>query len=127
VLVVAIYVILICLSTLSLQVSAEKHKYINTDFKKVSAKMYDFKCDIKLKVGKETFRAHRDVLGDASDYFSAMFSHNMREKEQDVIELHEISPCGFTAMMEYFYHGHITIAPDNIEDVIEAARFFHIK
>lgn len=89
--------------------------------------MYDYNCDVKLKVGQETFRAHRDVLGEASDYFSAMFGLNMREKEQDVIEMLEISPRGFTAMMEYFYHGHVTVDPDNIEDVLEAARFFHIE
>jgi hypothetical protein len=36
-----------------------------------------------------------------------------------------LSVTGFSAMMDYFYHGHVTIDPDNIEDVIEAARFFH--
>ena len=107
--------------------SDDKHKYINSNYKKVSAKMYDYKCDVKLKVEKETFKAHRHVLADASDYFDAMFSHDMREKEQDVIELLEISPCGFTSMMEYFYHGHVTVSTENIEDIIEAARFFHIE
>ena len=89
--------------------------------------MYDYKCDVKLNVGKETFRAHRDVLSEASDYFSAMFSHNMREKDQDAIELLEISSAGFTAMLEYFYHGHITIVRSNIENIIEASRFFMIE
>ena len=89
--------------------------------------MYDYKCDIKLQVDRETFRAHKDVLTEASDYFSAMFGHNMLEKEQDAIEIHGISPRGFTAMMDYFYHGHVTIDNTNIDDVIEAARFFHIE
>lgn len=109
------------------QVSDEKFKYIHTAHEKVTAKMYDYKCDIKLKVGKQIFRGHRDVLGEASDYFCAMFGHNMREKEQDTIEIHEISPSGFTSMLEYFYHGHVTIDANNIEDVLEAARFFHIE
>lgn len=107
--------------------SEGKYKYSNTDFKKVSAKMYDFKCDVKLTIGNQTFRAHKEVLSDASDYFSAMFGHDMREKEQSSIEFHEISPQGFTCMLEYFYHGHITLDPDNIENVIEASRFFHIE
>ena len=89
--------------------------------------MYDYKCDVKLQIGKETFRAHRDVLAEASDYFDAMFSHDMREKEQQAIEFHEISPRGFTSMLEYFYHGHLTIDPDNIEDILEVARFFMIE
>ena len=79
------------------------------------------------QVEKQTFRAHRDVLSEASDYFSAMFGHDMREKEQGEIILHGISPRGFTMMMEYFYHGHVTVDSENIEDVTEAARFFHIE
>jgi len=114
-------------STELIKIGADKFKYINTGYEKVSAKMYDFKCDVRFKVEKETFRAHKYVLSEASDYFSAMFSHNMKEKEQDVIEMHEISPKGFTCMLEYFYHGHVTIEPLNIEDILEAARFFHIE
>ena len=100
---------------------------MNNNYKKVPFKMYDYRCDIKLNVEKETFRAHRDVLAEASDYFSAMFSHNMVEKEKDAIELKGISPRGFRAMMDYFYHGHVTVEPANVEDVLEAARFFHIE
>jgi len=106
-------------------VTDNKLKYMNKNFEKVNAKMYDYKCDIKLKVADQNYKAHRDVLSNASDYFAAMFSCDMKERDQDVIELKEISPKGFSAMMDYFYHGHVTIDPDNIEDVIEAARFFH--
>ena len=89
--------------------------------------MYDYQCNIKLKVEKETFRAHKDVLIEASDYFSAMFGHNMKEKDQDVIELMGISPRGFTIMMDYFYYGHVSIDSSCINDILEAARFFHIE
>ena len=107
-------------------ISNGKVKYINTNYKKTGHKMYDYKCDIKLKVDDENFKAHREVLSEASDYFSAMFSHDMKEKEQDVIELKEISPKGFSAILDYFYHGHVTIEPGNVEGVLEAARFFHV-
>ena len=85
--------------------------------------MYDYKCDIKLTVAGANFKAHRDVLAEASDYFSAMFSHDMLEKEQDVIQLHGISPGGFSIILDYFYHGHVTIDHDNIEDVLEVWSF----
>ncbi|XP_071171261.1 kelch-like protein 36 isoform X1 [Mytilus edulis] len=106
-------------------VTNNKLKYMNQNFEKVNAKMYDYKCDVKLKVGDQNYKAHRHVLSNASDYFAAMFSCDMKEKDQDVIELKEISPKGFSAMMDYFYHGYVTIDHDNVEDVIEAARFFH--
>ena len=89
--------------------------------------MYDINCDVKLKVGPVSFRAHKAVLSEASMYFEAMFCHNMKEKEQPVIELHDLSPRGFSEMMEYFYHGHVTIDRNNIADILEAARFFHIE
>lgn len=63
--------------------------------------MYDYNCDVKLVVGSETFKAHRDVLVNASDYFSAMFTHDMRERQDDVIRLQDVSPRGFAAMIEY--------------------------
>lgn len=78
-----------------------KLKYLNRAYHKVSSKMYDYNCDVKLVVGTETFKAHRDVLVNASDYFSAMFTHDMRERQDDVIRLQEVSPRGFAAMMEY--------------------------
>lgn len=89
--------------------------------------MYDYNCDIKLNVVDEVFRAHKDVLSKASDYFSVMFSVDMLEKGQDAIELHDISPQGFSSMLEYFYHGHVTLTADCASDVLEAARFFHIE
>ncbi|KAL8622083.1 hypothetical protein ACOMHN_056568 [Nucella lapillus] len=104
-----------------------KLKYMNPNFSKVQAKMYDYKCDIKLQVQGANFKAHRDVLGEASDYFAAMFSHHMQERDKDVVELHGISSAGFAIILDYFYHGHITIHPANIEDVLEASRFFHVE
>jgi len=82
-------------------VSELKLKYLNRAYCKVSSKMYDYNCDVKLVVGSETFKAHRDVLVNASDYFSAMFTHDMRERQDNVIRLQEVSPCGFAAMIEY--------------------------
>ncbi|CAL1526635.1 unnamed protein product [Lymnaea stagnalis] len=107
-------------------IAPHKLKYINPRHKKVHAIMYDYKCDIKLRVSNANFKAHREVLSQASDYFSAMFSHDMLEKERDVIELLEMSPNGFALILDYFYHGHVTIDQDSIEDVLEAARFFQV-
>ncbi|CAH1783276.1 unnamed protein product [Owenia fusiformis] len=114
-------------STQLIRVTEGKHKYFNTRFQRINAKMYDYNCDVQLKVEKQTFRAHRHVLSASSDYFAAMFSHDMKEKLQDDVELLEISSAGFAQMMEYFYHGFVMLNPDNIEDVIEASQFFQVN
>ena len=108
-------------------ISDHKLKYINNDYKKVNAKMYDYKCDVKLTVGKSNFKGHRKVLADASDYFAAMFSHEMKEKDEAIIDLKDISPEGFGAMLDYFYHGHVTVEAKIVPDILEAARFFHVE
>ena len=43
--------------------------------------------DVRLKVGEDEFAAHRIILAANSDYFHAMFSHGMKESNQEVIEL----------------------------------------
>lgn len=108
-------------------ISENKLKYINNNYEKVNAKMYDYKCDVKLTVGKSNFKAHKKVLADASDYFAAMFSHQMKEKDETLIELKDISPDGFSAMLDYFYHGHVTVEARIVPDILEAARFFHVE
>jgi len=75
------------------QITEVKIKFLNKSYKKTSCKMYDYNCDVKLIVGTETFKAHRSVLEQSSDYFSAMFAHDMLEKNNGVIELKEIR-CG---------------------------------
>ncbi|KAH3777680.1 kelch-like protein 15 isoform X2 [Dreissena polymorpha] len=108
-------------------ISESKLKYINNKYEKVNAKMYDYKSDVKLVVGKSNFKGHKKVLADASDYFAAMFSHEMKEKDETVIELKDISPDGFSAMLDYFYHGNVTVESKIVPDILEAARFFHVE
>ena len=102
-------------------------KYINTNYDKVSEDIQNSKSDVKLKVGEKTFTGHKKVLSDASDYFKAMFTHDMKEKDETEIELHQISAAGFGVVLDYFYNGHVTLEADVIPDVLEAGRFFHIE
>lgn len=88
--------------------------------------MFDCDVDVKLRAGSQVYQAHREVLSEASSYFAAMFSSNFREKDQDVIELYDLPPIGFDAMLEYFYRGYITISDENVGEVVEAARFFQV-
>ena len=50
--------------------------------------------DVRLKVHEDIFPAHRIVFAANSDYFHAMFTAEMKESNQEVIELKDkrISP-----------------------------------
>ena len=110
-----------------LELSENNIKYTNTNFLEVKVKYNDARgCDVDLKVDGKTFKGHKRVLKEGSEYFSAMFSHDMKDKKKKEIEIKEISATGFTAMLDYFYYGVVTIDPKVVSDILEAARFFHI-
>ena len=76
--------------------------------------------DVHLTVGEEVFTAHRTVLAASSDYFHAMFSHGMKESNQEVIELKDenISAAALKIVLDSIYSGDILVNDENVFDVI---------
>ena len=79
--------------------------------------------DVRLKVGEDEFAAHRIVLAANSDYFHAMFSHGMKESNQEVIELKDenISVAAMKIVMDSIYSGEINVNDENVFEVLTAA------
>ena len=79
--------------------------------------------DVRLKVGKDEFAAHRIVLAANSDYFHAMFAHGMKESNQEVIELKDenISAAAFKIVLDSMYSGEIHVNYENAVEVLIAA------
>ena len=79
--------------------------------------------DVHLKVGEEVFTAHRIVLAASSDYFHAMFSHGMKESNQEVIELKDenISAAALKIVLDSIYSGDILVNDENVFDILVVA------
>ena len=79
--------------------------------------------DVHLKVGEEVFTAHRIVLAASSDYFHAMFSHGMKESNQEVIEFKDenISAAALKIVLDSIYSGDLQVNDENIFEVLVAA------
>ena len=80
--------------------------------------------DVRLKVGEEVFSAHHIVLAASSDYFHAMFSHGMKEANQEVIELKDenISAAALKNVLDFIYSGRFSAVNDeNVFEVLVAA------
>ena len=79
--------------------------------------------DVRLKVGKDEFAAHRIVLAANSDYFHAMFAHGMKESNQEVIELKDENICAaaFKIVLDSMYSGEIHVNYENVVEVLIAA------
>ncbi|XP_064636754.1 kelch-like protein 9 isoform X2 [Lineus longissimus] len=84
-------------------------------------------CDITVIVEGEEFKTHRLVLAGVSDYFRAMFMHNMIEKNKDSIELQGLKLSGFKPLLEYSYSGRLLLTMDNISAILETASFLQIS
>jgi len=79
--------------------------------------------DVRLKVREDIFPAHRIVLAANSDYFHAMFTHGMKESNQEVIELKDesISPDALKIVMDSIYTGDLRVNEENVFEVLAAA------
>ena len=79
--------------------------------------------DVRLKVLEDIFPAHRIVLAANSDYFYAMFTAEMKESNQEVIELKDesISPDALKIVMDSIYTGDVRVNEENVFEVLAAA------
>ena len=79
--------------------------------------------DVRLKVDKSIFPAHRNVLAANSDYFHAMFTNGMKESNQEVIELKDknLSALGLKVVMDSTYSGDLLVNKENVFEVLTTA------
>ncbi|XP_036032686.1 speckle-type POZ protein-like [Onychomys torridus] len=65
--------------------------------------------DCCLVVAGQEFRVHKAILAARSPVFRAMFQHDMKESKSNHVEIHDLEPHVFKAMMGFIYTGK---APD---------------
>ena len=65
-------------------------------------------------------------MSSSSDYFRAMFSHEMLENRQDFMEMKGITAKGFWPLVDFSYSGDLKLNLDNIHDVMNAATFLQM-
>lgn len=78
-------------------------------------------CDVTLKVQGQSFKAHRIVLAACSDYFCAMFTNEMSEKCQSVIELHEVPAGIMDVLLDFVYTETVNVSVENVQELLPAA------
>ncbi|XP_018327900.1 kelch-like protein 5 [Agrilus planipennis] len=86
-------------------------------------------CDVVLIAGNNGRRvpAHRLVLSAASEYFSAMFTCNMRETAEPEITLQNVNGDVLFALVNYCYTGSIEIREDNVETLLATACLMQLR
>lgn len=65
--------------------------------------------DVDITVGKQTFKAHRNILAARSNFFKALLQSEMIESKTGVMELHDIDATLFKEFLLYLYSGRLPV------------------
>lgn len=83
-------------------------------------------CDVILKVEHKEFHAHRIVLASNSDYFLAMFTNKMREKDSSIIELQGLNAKTMETLLNCIYNEPIVFNNENVQEILSAASLLQL-
>jgi kelch-like protein 9/13 len=81
----------------------------------------DALCDLTLTADNYSVKVHRAVLAASSDYFRALLTVDMREKDQPEIRLQGVPGKGLKEIIRFIYTGKLGCTLDNVTDVLLAA------
>ncbi|KAK1796576.1 hypothetical protein P4O66_009602 [Electrophorus voltai] len=85
-------------------------------------------CDVILRVGEESFPAHKAVLAACSEYFESVFSCQTEgDGEGKELEMHTISPKVFRDILDFAYTSKIVVRLECFPELMTAAKFLLMR
>ncbi|XP_026069147.1 POZ-, AT hook-, and zinc finger-containing protein 1-like isoform X2 [Carassius auratus] len=85
-------------------------------------------CDVILRVGEESFPAHKAVLAACSEYFESVFSCQTEDDSQSKeLEMHTISPKVFRDILDFAYTSKIVVRLECFPELMTAAKFLLMR
>lgn len=85
-------------------------------------------CDVILRVGEESFPAHKAVLAACSEYFEAVFSRQAEgDRDSKELEMHTISPKVFKDVLDFAYTSRIVVRLECFPELMTAAKFLLMR
>jgi len=83
--------------------------------------------DFIFRVEGKEFHVHRNILASRSPVFRKMFELNMREKQEGVVRLEDISAHTFSQVLHYIYTGECSLNNDNTEEMLAMADRYDLE
>ena len=103
-------------------------RYSRSVLQKVhSLRSYRKLCDITLRAEGREINSHKAILSACSAYFMAMFTHELLESGQDVVEIKNMSGDILSCLVDFAYTGILTITVENVQDTLAAASLLQMK
>lgn len=82
-------------------------------------------CDVLLRVGDESFPAHRAVLAACSDYFQSVLGGEGGPGRE--LEMHTISSKVFGDILDFAYTSRIVVRLESFPELMTAAKFLLMR
>ena len=88
----------------------------------------DQRCDVTLVVeGGKEFKAHKQVLSEASPFFEKLLNSDMKESREGIVRLEMFSESAMRNTLQFIYAGDVQIlAEDNARDLVVSADYFFL-
>ena len=83
-------------------------------------------CDVTLRAGGREIHTHRAVLAACSPYFLAMFTHELLESGQEVVDIKDMSPDVLSALVDFAYLGTLPVTVENVQDLLAGSSLLQI-
>ena len=83
-------------------------------------------CDVVLRCNEVEIPTHRAILAACSPYFLAMFTHELKESSQSVVDLKDMDQNILSRLVDFAYTGKIDISVDDVQDVLSAASLLQV-
>jgi len=77
--------------------------------------------DFRILCQGEIIPCHRDILAARSEYFVAMFEHDLKENQTGEVEIVDFDLETVKAVVHHIYTGEVKFSKDNAEKMIRAA------
>ena len=100
-----------------------KHSDLATDISRVLTSMIN--GDVTFVVGDKKFPAHKIIVGARSQVFAAMLQNDMKEAAPNLVEIVDIEPNVFQALLHFIYTDQVDLTIEMSKSFLAAAnRYF---
>ncbi|XP_053115655.1 kelch repeat and BTB domain-containing protein 4 isoform X2 [Hemicordylus capensis] len=83
-------------------------------------------ADVTISVKGKEFQLHRLVLSAQSCFFRSMFTSNLKEAHNRVIELQDVSESVFQLLVDYIYYGTVKLRAEDLQETYEVADMYQL-
>ena len=81
---------------------------------------------VVLKAGDTEILSHRSLLFGMSPYFLDMFTHELMESQQRMIEIKDIPGHALSSIIDFAYTRNIELTVDNVKDILSVSSLLQV-